>query len=308
MKSFELLRQKIAAVFTKQGTALAASPRDFTFTDWRLALLATKQTIGSKHLNMLAAGSAYFATLAFFPLMAASIAIASFGLNRENISTVVRGVEQYLPKDVGSLISSQLQTALAHQSSSFIVAVIAIAVSLFSISGAIQNLINATNISYDVHETRHFIKLRLISLGVVCAGLLGGAFVVACLLLNTPLLAGVGIPPLVAAAISMLRWAVIALIILLLLAIFYRYAANRSHPKWQWVTWGSIIATILWMLGTALFFVYARYFAHFSDTYSLFAGIVVLMTWFNLSSYIVLLGAVINTQLEHQTLRPTTKK
>jgi membrane protein len=100
---------------------------------------------------------------------------------------------------------------------------------------------------------------------------------------------------------------VLILIVALFLAVFYRYGPNRETPYWQWVSWGSVLASVLWLGVTALFFVYARYFADFSDSYSVFAGIIVLMTWLNLTAFIVLLGAEVNNRLEKQTSEATTK-
>jgi len=90
------------------------------------------------------------------------------------------------------------------------------------------------------------------------------------------------------------------------LSVFYRYAPDRGNPHWQWVTWGSCIATAIWLVGTTLFFIYARYFAHFTDSYSIFAGIIVLMTWLNLTAFAILIGAEINFRLENQTRARTT--
>jgi membrane protein len=101
------------------------------------------------------------------------------------------------------------------------------------------------------------------------------------------------------------RWFIIAALMTVGLAAFFRYAPNRSNPHWQWVTWGSLIATVVWLLATTIFFVYARYFANYTESYSVFAGILVLMIWLNLTSFALLLGATINYKLENQTRAKT---
>lgn len=284
------------------------TPRKFDFADWKNALMATIRAIGTKRIGILAAGVAYFGTLAFFPLVAAAVAIASFIISGNQLHSVVSSIDTYLPKDIASLITTQLTNALHHKSSNIVVAVFSILLSLFSVAGAVTNLVSASNVNYDVRETRGFVKLRLISIFIMLSGLVTGVLVVGLLLLTQPVLAPLGVPGPLITVISIVRWIFIAGIVAVALAIFYRYGPNRDSPKWQWVSWGSTIASLLWLMGTALFFIYARYFAHFSQSYSLFAGIIVLMTWLNLTSFIVLLGAEINRQLEKRTVSKTRAK
>lgn len=288
------------------GKTAANSPLKFRWVDWKRALLATKDAISAKRIGILAAGIAYFATLAFFPLMAATVGIASFIINDDQLHDILTGIEGFLPADIASLISTQLATALQDRASSLFIIIFGILLSLFSISGAITNLLSAANVSYEVKETRTFIRLRLASLAIMASGAVTGILIIGLLLLNEPLLAAIGIPDPVITTVSIIRWPIIALIVTVSLAFFYRYGPNRNNPKWQWVTWGSVIAAVVWLIGTAAFFVYARYFANFSESYSVFAGIIVLMTWLNLSAFIVLLGAEINYRLEQRTRARTT--
>lgn len=292
-------------LFTKQ--TLAQSPRDFSFTDWKAALLATKDSVGDTRIGILAAGIAYFMTFAFFPLIAASIAIASFMLEPQQIQDAVQLTEQFFPADIATLINDQLTAALANKSASTIVAVISILIALFSISGAVQNSINASNAVYGVDESRAFIRLRLVSLAVLGIFFVAGLAIIGVLLLNVSFLQSLGVPYFIAVVLSFGRWLVLPFVLGLALSAFYRYGPNRSNPKWQWVTWGSAIAAVLWLLVTALFFIYVRFFANFTESYGTLAGIIVLMSWLNLSAFCILLGAAVNNQLEQRTGRKTTK-
>jgi membrane protein len=299
--------QNVTSLKGNQFKSTALHPGQFSLKDWRFALLETKNAIGTKNIGILSAGIAYFATLAFFPLIAAAVAIAAFVLDAHQLKDVVHSLEMYLPADIASLISTQLKNALGNGSANIIVAVIAILLSLFSVSGATQNVITATNIIYERTESRNFIKLRLRSL-LLTFGLIVTAFIsISLLVVNGNMLNNIGVPEAIIILISYLRWVVLAVLVALGLAVFYRYGPDRKNPKWQWVSWGAVIATVVWLLGTTLFFIYAQYFANFSDTYSLFAGIIVLMTWLNLSAFIILLGATINHRLESRTIRKTTK-
>jgi len=201
-----------------------------------------------------------------------------------------------------------LQTAYENQSASIIVAVIGVVIALFSISGAVTNLMSASNAIYEQSETRKFVTLRLTSLGLMVCGAVAGLLIVGLLILDARVLQMLGLIAPLAHVLAALRWVAILIVVATALAIFYRYSPDRPSPKWQWVSWGSVIAALLWLVGTAAFVAYARYFADFSETYSTFAGIIALMMWFNLSGFIILLGGEINYRLENTTLRNTAKK
>lgn len=296
----------VKEVIADDRKSFARTPRKFAAKDWTNALQATKTAMKSKRIGILSAGIAYFMTLAVFPAIAATVAILSFALSGKQLESVFHSIETYLPTDIGHLIATQLEAALEHPSSGIFIIIVGILIALFSLSGAVSNIISATNAIYETDETRKFIKLRLTSLAFIVSGGIIALVVVGLLILNNSFLESIGVPSVVATAIIVIRWVVIAVIVAVALSIFYRYAPDRKNPHWQWVTWGSSIATVIWLLGTTVFFIYARYFAHFTESYSVFAGIIVLMTWLNLTSIVVLIGAQINYGLENQTRAKTT--
>jgi membrane protein len=89
--------------------------------------------------------------------------------------------------------------------------------------------------------------------------------------------------------------------------VLYRYAPDRDAPRWRWVSWGASVATVIWLLGSVAFSVYVSNFADYNKTYGTMGAVIILLLWFNLSSYAVLLGAELNAEMEHQTSRDTTK-
>jgi membrane protein len=106
---------------------------------------------------------------------------------------------------------------------------------------------------------------------------------------------------------DLLQWVVLWLGTTAALAFLYRYAPARERPRWHWVSWGSAIATTLWMGASALFAIYVRRFANYGQTYGALGGVIVLLMWFYISSLIVVLGAEINAEMERQTERDTTE-
>jgi membrane protein len=291
---------------SNNGRQGADSPPQLSGSAWKRALKETKSALRNKSLPMLAAGVAFFTTLSFFPMLAAGVAIAALVIDQGQIAQIIASLDTYLPKDLASLISTQLETLSGKKAGNALVATFAILLSLYSASAATQNLIKATNHSYDVTESRSFVKMKLLSLALTVGGLVLGFTLIALLLVTTDFLRVIGMPETLATTIIWLRWPLILAIITITLAAFYRYGPDRKDPKWQWVSWGAGAATLIWLIGTALFFLYAQNYGNFSESYGVFAGVIILMTWLNLSAFIFLLGAEVNHHLERQTDTPTT--
>lgn len=287
-------------------TPPAQDPTELRWRDWKKALLQTKNAIGDTNLSILAAGVAYFATLSFFPMMVALVSISAFFIKPDQLQEIVASANMYLPKDVAGLVTAQLANLTNKPNESLLAAVIAIAVALWGISGAVENLVKALNVSYGVKETRNFFRMKLTSIIFTAGAILLLLVIIPMMGVTENWLVWAGLPLWLAIFMGVVRWLLLIIIIMSALAVLYRYGPNRKNPKWQWVSWGAIMAGLLWLVATAAFFIYARYFAHFSDSYSLFAGIIVLMTWFNLSAMTFLVGASVNYQLESKTSVPTT--
>lgn len=254
----------------------------------------------------LAAGIAYFAALAFFPLFAASFAIASIVIAQEQVATVVRELNVYLPQDIAALITAQLEAQSGKSSGNFIVAIIAIGIAVFGASAAVENTLRSLNIAYGVRETRSLVKLRGVSIVVLVLALVFAACI-ALLLIVDDYMIGWGVPASLVEVIGVVRWPLLLVMVSWGFAALYRYGPDRPRAKWRWASWGATIATALWLVATSGLFLYTRYFATFSESYTLFAGIVVLMVWFNLSALALLIGAHINARLETKTSLVTTR-
>jgi membrane protein len=107
------------------------------------------------------------------------------------------------------------------------------------------------------------------------------------------------------AALSLLRWPILAAMFALALGVLYRVGPDRDAPRTRWVSWGAVVATLLWLLASGAFSIYADRFASF-DTYGSLAGVIVLMLWLQITAVVILLGAELNCELERQTVRDST--
>lgn len=258
----------------------------------------TIKAMGGKHLPTLAAGVAYYATLALFPMLAAIVAIAALLITPVQQASLIETVQFYLPADVSGVIVSQIESLVSRRSENLFAAIIAIAVAVYGASGASRNLVIASNVTYSVKESRGWLAQQAWGVVWTVAGIAFGFLLVGLLAVNNGTLAFLGLP---ASFISWLlygRWVIIFILTVLGLSFFYKFGPNRPYATWQWINWGALLATVAWIIATLAFFVYVQNFANFNQSYSLFAGIIVLMIWMNLSAIIVLLGAEVNHQLE----------
>lgn len=285
------------------------SPADLTTTGWKAALKRTRQALKDKNLSMSAAALSYYTTLAFFP---AALGLATFYTavaGPQALLGLLRDLELVVPPPIQDMLQTQLSPlARAGQTSLGIAAFASLGLVLWTTSGGVQNLVKALNIAYGVRESRGLIKLRMISLGLSVVFILFTLIALVLLLLQGDALHAIGLPSGTANLFPILRWPLLVVIISIFLAVIYRYAPDRRQPQWSWVSWGAVAATIIWLIGTVLFFVYAQNFGNFNKSYGTFASIIILMTWFNLSSLIILVGAQVNNKLEEVTSADTSAK
>ena len=184
--------------------------------------------------------------------------------------------------------------------------VLGTALALWSASAGVQHLLQAINIAYDEDETRGFIKVRglavLLSIGAIV--FLAAAVGVIAFLPAAVADTALGEPARV--AIGILRWPALAAAMVVALSVLYRIGPDRDDPQWRWVTIGSVTATVLWLLGSGLFSLYAARFGKYEDTYGALGAVVVVMLWLYLTAYAIVLGAELNAESERQTAKDTT--
>jgi membrane protein len=210
-----------------------------------------------------------------------------------------------IPEEMRTLLDQQLRDLTSSNPGSLSVsAAIAALVALWSASKAARSMMAALNQVYEQRETRKFVRLRLTSLALTFGAVLvlGAAVFV---LTGFPGAIG-GLPTLLRWTLLGLRWPALALIMMGGLAALYRFAPDRNNPRWEWVSSGAGVATVLWIVASIGFSVYASRFGNFNETYGTLGAIIVVMLWFWITGLVVLVGAEINAEAELQTGQDTT--
>lgn len=261
---------------------------------------ASRRALFNPTTPILAAGIAYFGTLSFFPLIATLVAVTSLVFTSDQVSDLVTGMAQYLPKDISAVVSTQLQNATAHHQTNVIIAVFALGLAIFSISGAVDGIIKAINTLRRLKDERSYVRQKSLSLLLTAMFIVGMAITLPLVFIGASFLRTVGVPDGLIAVFSIVRWVLLIAMTFFGIGVVYHYApAMRSHA-WRWFSRGAVVATVLWMISTALFFTYLQYFANFSNAYTLFAGIIALMIWINLGAFSLLVGADVDEIIERR--------
>jgi membrane protein len=298
-------RQRDEAQARERGRE-AESPHEIPAKGWRDIGLRVKREASRDNISIIAAGVAYYFFLAIFPALAAVILIYGLFADPSAVQHNIASLSA-IPSDVRDMLSQQL-TNLARQSSGSLSAGVAVSIlfAVWSATKGVKALITSLNIAYDEQERRGFLRRTAVTL-LFTLGMIGlGAFAVVLVAVFPAAIDRIGLPDVVATVIQWARWPILAAAVLLGLALLYRYGPSREHPRWRWVTWGSAIGTAIWLAASAAFSFYVSHFGSYNKTYGSVAAIVILLTWFLISAYIVVLGAELNGEMEHQTAKDTT--
>jgi membrane protein len=248
---------------------------------------------------------AFYALLSLFPAIIAGVSIYGLVADPATVRDQINRLTEMLSPETAAIIGTQLKQVTSGAGGALGVAtVIGILTALWSASSGMKALVTGVNLAYDETESRKFVKLRGLSI-VLTLGAMVLMGVALALIVGFPALAD-SWPTALRWTAGGLRWVLLAALLIGALAVLYRYAPDRDEPRWTWVSWGSGIATLLWILASIGFSIYANSFGNYNKTYGALAGVIILMFWLYLTAVIVLVGAELNTEMELQTAKDTT--
>lgn len=286
----------------------ARRPSDIPAPGLKDVAVRLKDDLKGDDVSLLAAGVAFYAMLALVPTLVALVSLYGLVADPADIQRNVDDVLAAAPTEVRDLVESQLSSIVEASSSGLrLGALIGLAAALWSASSGMKNLITAVNRAYHEDETRGFLRLRATSL-LLTVGLmvLGGAAFLG-LVIAPNALSDRGGTGVVRTGLMIVRWPLAAVVLVLALAVIYRYAPNRDEPRWNWVSPGAVLATVIWLIASAGFSIYAANFGEYNETYGALGAVVVVMLWLYISAYVVIAGAELNGELERQTVADTTR-
>jgi membrane protein len=274
---------------------------------WRDVVVRTLKEAKADGLSLLAAGVGFYALLALAPAVTALSGIYGLVADPGEAAGHVRDLLAAAPTEVREMVQEQLTTAAQRERKEAVLAVVfGLVLALWSASAGVQHLIQAINLAYDEDETRGFVRVRGLAVALAIGAIVFLALAVGVIAVLPAALANTAFGETARIAIGVLRWPALAVAMVVALGVLYRVAPDRQDAKWRWVGLGSIVGTVLWLVGSGLFSLYAANFGKYEDTYGALGGVVVVMLWLFLTAYVIVLGAELNAESERQTARDTT--
>jgi membrane protein len=283
---------------------LADAPRKIPPRGWRDILWRTWWEIGRDRLPAVAGGITFYSLLAIFPAIGVFVSLYGLFSDVDQVSRNLDQLAAFVPEQVLGLLGDQMVRLASQRHASLSVAfIVSLLLSVWSANAGMQALIDGLNIAYDETEKRNFAVRRALSYG----------FTFAAIVFLTAVTAILVALPIVVEELGLLDWWVLPARWVGLLALagvgfatIYRYAPSRQRARWRWVRPGAAFAALAWVGGSLGYSWFLNNVAHYDATYGSLGAVVGFMMWIWVSAMVVLIGAELNAEIEHQTAVDST--
>ncbi len=262
-------------------------------------LLGTYNRFSDDRIMTEAAGVTFYVLLALFPAVATLISIYGLFADPAAVGVQLKNVTAVVPEGGMQIIEDQVQalTANGHQTLSFGV-VVGVLTSLWSANQGIKSVFDALNVVHHEKETRSYLMRTALSLCFTFGAILFLVLALLGIVVLPIVLSFVGAEEDTAILLTLARWPVLIVALMLFLSTVYRFGPSRSNARWQWITWGSAFAVLGWVAASLGFSYYVANFGSYNRTYGSLGAVIGFLTWIWITAMIVLLGAELNAELE----------
>jgi membrane protein len=287
----------------RDASRIAEIPR----AGWKDILWRIYTEIGNDHVLLIGAGVTFYGLLALVPALTALVSIYGLFAEPANLDRHMAILEGLVPREGLDLVREQLRR-LAEQGTTSLgwTFAAALAIALWSANSGMKAMFEAMNVAYDEEEKRGFVRLTAMTLAFTLATIATVLVLIGLAVVLPPILQVIGLGVLA-------RWGArlggIALVVLLMivgLAALYRWGPSRHAARWRWITPGAVLAILVIMAASVLFSWYLASFASYNATYGSLGAVFGFMTWLWIAAIIVIVGAELNSEIEHQTRHDTT--
>ncbi|MDB5446937.1 MAG: ribonuclease [Phenylobacterium sp.] len=283
---------------------IAEAPPQIPARGWKDVLWRTWLEVGRDRLPATAGGVTFYALLAIFPAIGAFVSLYGLFADVGAVSRQLAELAAFVPRGALTLVAEQmLRLATARPETLSFAFVLSLLLSIWTANAGVAALFDGLNVVYGEQEKRNFFVRRAVTFAFTCAAVVFVTAVTA-ILVAVPIalrMLGLGQSLLVP-----LRWLLLLILAAAAFAVMYRYGPSREHARWRWVRPGAAAAALAWVGGSLAFSWYINHLAHYDVTYGPLGAVVGFMTWIWVSVMVVLLGAELNAELEHQTAEDST--
>ena len=285
----------------------ASVPWHIPWRGWRDIFWRVYASVNDNRLLAVAAGVAFYSLLAIFPAVAAFASLYGLVADASTIDSHLSLVSGILPGGAVDILHGQLENLAARSDAKLGLGFLfGLGVALWSANAGMKAIIDALNVVYDEKEKRSFLKLNLLSLLFTFLAILSLLLALGAVIAVPVVLSLAGVSSFSSAPIAALRWPLLFLLATLALAAIYRYGPSRREARWQWLSVGSLAAAVAWLFSSVLFSWYIANFGSYNATYGPLGAAAGMMMWMWISAIVILVGAELNAEIEHQTARDST--
>ncbi|RYB05670.1 YihY/virulence factor BrkB family protein [Lichenibacterium ramalinae] len=259
---------------------------------------------GNDNISLVAAGVAFYVMLSIFPALAAMVSLYALVGNPDDVASRIQDYSYLLPPEAMKLIIDGLHNFAKTAGSTLSWALAtSLVLALWSARNGISSIMTGLNIAYEEIETRSFVVQTAIALGLTLGAILFAIIVVFAVAVIPILLNFLPFGSVAGTLLNFARWPILAVLVALGFALIYRVGPCRKDASWRWISWGSGIATVLWLAGSILFSVYVGKFGSYDATYGALGAVVILLLWLWVSALVLLVGAEIDDELDERASR-----
>ena len=283
----------------------ATAPWEIPWRGWKDVLWRVYASINDNRLLAVAAGVVFYSLLAIFPAVAAFVSLYGLIADASTIDAHLSLASGVLPAGAVDILHEQITKLAARSDAKLSLGFMTgLGVALWSANAGMKAIIDALNVVYDEKEKRSFVKLNLVSLLFTFVAILSLMVAFTAMIVVPIIFSMLGLSTFF--SLVALRWPLLLILATLALAAIYRYGPSRREARWQWLSVGSVVAAIAWLISSLLFSWYIANFGAYNATYGSLGAAVGMMMWMWISAIVILLGGELNAEIEHQTARDST--
>jgi membrane protein len=276
-----------------------ADERPSTFA----TLKRTLTEFSEDNLTDWAAALTYYGLLALFPALIAFVGIIGLVADPKGATdTITEVVSEIGPSSAADTFAGPIQSITSSSSTAGIMAIVGIVLALWSASGYVGAFMRASNVIYETPEGRPIWKLRPLQMLVTLVILILAAITLLALIVSGPLAeaigSAIGLSDTAVTIYQIAKWPILAALVITIFAVLYYATPNVKLRGFKWVTPGSIVALVVWILASAAFAFYVANFGSYDKTYGTLGGVVVLLIWLWITNLAILFGHELNAERE----------
>ncbi len=272
---------------------------------WHQVIVGAMREAVTDRVSLAAAGCGFYATMALFPAISVLISVYGLVFNVQSVEQQLALLRELLPPPAFALISERVHELVSQPNDTLSISLlVSLVVAFWSASAGTKSVLSALNVAYDTVERRGILGFQLTALAMTLCAVAAAVLAIAVLVFLPTVISFIGLSDYSASLINIFSMALLVVLVGGAIALLYRYGPYRERQRGRQIFAGAILATLLWLIASEGLSYYVAHIARFGVTYGPLGAVVAIMLWFYLTAYAVLLGAEVNSQLEHRNAAP----